>query len=71
MSECNGQTKLNQKKKKMGRPTLAPKERKSAYLRVNLRKQEAKACEKLAKREGKTFSSWARGIILNAISSDS
>ncbi|HEV3258629.1 MAG TPA: hypothetical protein VG013_17265 [Gemmataceae bacterium] len=51
-------------RKKMGRPTLKPEDRRSFRLEITLRPREAKALAALAKSNGKTFKSWAREVLL-------
>jgi len=71
MNLPNGQSFFEPKKekKRIGRPPLTPRQRRSSYLRVNLRQKEARKCEKIAKKQGMSFSAWARSIILDAVSS--
>jgi hypothetical protein len=57
------------KAKRMGRPPLAKKERKTTHLSVRFTTDEHRAIERAAKAAGVALSDWARGVILAASSS--
>jgi hypothetical protein len=54
-------------KRKVGRPKLKRTDRRSAKMNVSLLADEAKRLDAIASREGKTFSTWAREILLDAV----
>ena len=54
-------------KKRMGRPPLVPGKRRSAKLNISLFAGEAKRFLALASREGKSFSTWAREVLVAAV----
>jgi hypothetical protein len=56
-------------KKRMGRPPLIPGRRRSAKLNVSFLPSEAKRFEAIAAKHDKTFSTWAREILLAAVRS--
>jgi hypothetical protein len=55
-------------RRKIGRPKLKATDRRSAKMNVSLLADEAKRLDAIASREGKTFSTWAREILLTAAS---
>jgi hypothetical protein len=57
------------KRKKMGRPRIKSQDRRSVSRDVSLRVNEARKLDALAKQAGKTFSTWAREVLLEVVGS--
>jgi hypothetical protein len=56
----------NKRRKKPGRPRLQPGERMTVRREISLRPREVRLMDSLAKEVGKSFSMWAREILLTA-----
>jgi hypothetical protein len=54
----------NRRRKKRGRPKLQPGERMTVRREISLRPREVQLMDSLAKEAGKSFSMWAREILL-------
>src|SRR5437660_807616 len=54
-------------RKKMGRPKLKPEQLRDVSRQVAFRTDEARMVDAMARKSGKTFSAWARAVLLSAM----
>jgi len=57
----------NKRRKRPGRPKVCPGERMTVRREISLRPREVRLMDSLAKEAGKSFSRWAREILLATV----
>ena len=58
---------LKKSRKPMGRPKLLPKDRRSENRGISFQPHEVVQLDAMARQAGKTFSTWAREVLLAAV----